>query len=859
MSGGIQVHVQYGRIAFLDLVSSFDGVEVPEPTEIPLPAPTAERLVTLQGTIHALDPASLLSFAPGADSLVLPLIEVPVELTRNGKLLGKTFTQQPDGRFEFTVPITDSLVLGATLKHAISSPPTFQVVYDQGPDPIWIATEPFALDENTPDVFVKNINLSEPGGLVSKPASIPPDRFDDVGLIYHYAREAWQMAAILLGLTFDMPTLDIRAFSSTPAVAGSAYWEGPPAGSAPYPALIEVSPRYSDFNTTAAPDTVMHEFGHHVMADAYANVIPYAPGDTFHAGFHNPTTTDSWIEGFATFFALWTKREETQARSPQLWHNVGTVENLELNYLAWSSAEELAVAALLWDLIDPVDAADATAMPVAGYASQPVITASTTTSYGDHVQLDRAELWRLLSDGSQASSDRPPDAPQGYPYIYDIQQLYETLTLNGIGLVLPLTPNGLDAVDELFIAHGFFADTNPQNLAWDPGETIGVTSSQTMTVGQDSFPARAARRSPPPVADSTIGYQVRDAATGAAADVTSFLVTVEFEPPYEGYTYSYITRAWSADRLQYSGPPRHYRATTIIAAAAAGVNDRTPLRFSNEEYWNLRDQQPSGPLLEHTFEVDVSAVAGGQEAGLGDGVDVEPPVSGAVNPGSDDDLVLGLVACGVVAGLVVLGAVLLLRARSRKARRAAAPGPGRAAGPGVAPAQVQPRGAGGASCPHCGQPVKPGFAFCGACGGALAASAPMGSVGRPSPIEEPIGEAQRPAGWSLLVVDGPGRGQRYRLGQQASLGRSQDNDIRLDDAQCSRHHTLFQQTARGLEVQDLGSTNGTWVNGRRIPAAGGGGAGRPGAAGHDGAPSVRVTPKQRRGFLSGAIRPSGRG
>jgi len=43
-----------------------------------------------------------------------------------------------------------------------------------------------------------------------------------------------------------------------------------------------------------------HEFGHHVMADMFGNRMPQRTGAN-HGGYDNPTTTDSWNEGFAEF------------------------------------------------------------------------------------------------------------------------------------------------------------------------------------------------------------------------------------------------------------------------------------------------------------------------------------------------------------------------------------------------------------------------------------------------------------------------------------------------------------------------------------------------------------------------------
>lgn len=48
------------------------------------------------------------------------------------------------------------------------------------------------------------------------------------------------------------------------------------------------------------------------------------------------------------------------------------------------------------------------------------------------------------------------------------------------------------------------------------------------------------------------------------------------------------------------------------------------------------------------------------------------------------------------------------------------------------------------------------------------------------------------------------------------MGRSEQADIMLDDTYASEFHLRFSIDDGNLLVQDLGSTNGTYVNGRRI-------------------------------------------
>ncbi|MGW5672410.1 FHA domain-containing protein [Micromonospora sp. NPDC003776] len=69
----------------------------------------------------------------------------------------------------------------------------------------------------------------------------------------------------------------------------------------------------------------------------------------------------------------------------------------------------------------------------------------------------------------------------------------------------------------------------------------------------------------------------------------------------------------------------------------------------------------------------------------------------------------------------------------------------------------------------------------------------------------------------LTVAGGTMRGLSFRVGRAAQvIGRAPSADIVLTDPHLSRRHATVQSTAEGVWLTDLGSTNGTWLNDRRI-------------------------------------------
>jgi signal transduction histidine kinase len=70
---------------------------------------------------------------------------------------------------------------------------------------------------------------------------------------------------------------------------------------------------------------------------------------------------------------------------------------------------------------------------------------------------------------------------------------------------------------------------------------------------------------------------------------------------------------------------------------------------------------------------------------------------------------------------------------------------------------------------------------------------------------------------SLFVFRGNNQGMRFELESDAlSLGRDPANDIRLNDTEVSRRHAEVRRAGGSFTLTDLESSNGTFVNGKRV-------------------------------------------
>jgi pSer/pThr/pTyr-binding forkhead associated (FHA) protein len=126
-------------------------------------------------------------------------------------------------------------------------------------------------------------------------------------------------------------------------------------------------------------------------------------------------------------------------------------------------------------------------------------------------------------------------------------------------------------------------------------------------------------------------------------------------------------------------------------------------------------------------------------------------------------------------------------------------------------------------CTRCGHPNRDDARFCAECGAPLQPDATLSLT--PVESEEeghdefPFPHDELEPGQALLLVKrGPNAGSTFLLEEgSTTVGRNTDSSIFLDDITVSRAHAIFDRREdASWFVRDVGSLNGTYVNGEQV-------------------------------------------
>src|SRR5438477_12932246 len=87
-----------------------------------------------------------------------------------------------------------------------------------------------------------------------------------------------------------------------------------------------------------------------------------------------------------------------------------------------------------------------------------------------------------------------------------------------------------------------------------------------------------------------------------------------------------------------------------------------------------------------------------------------------------------------------------------------------------------------------------------------------------NPVSAVASHSVRP--FDIRVTSGPDQGKTFTIDSNREgrilVGQSPACSVRLADPSVSRRHAALELVSGALRVTDLGSTNGTWVNGLRV-------------------------------------------
>jgi hypothetical protein len=323
---------------------------------------------------------------------------------------------------------------------------------------------------------------------------------------------------------------------------------------------------FVDYNDTfPMRETEYHEYSHHIMNCVYGR-IPQPPSDVpvveiNHAGYTNPSTTDSFVEGFAVFMPEVIK---DTFGIPVAGVNAkhGSIEE---NRVAWGAQgydELFAAAGILWDLYDGIDARD-----------------------GDAVSLSLEQIWAVLKNTNHE----------------DMSTVYEVF--------VQTYPTQKEGIDRIFINHGFFADTDKGNETYDVNEPARTNEDGTVSyfidlaspvewnahekVGQATNYQRPNRYFPPPKPGHV-------AKTSGIYPFYSIAVTFA-EDSYLDYTL-YVEQ--QEGLIPIPVPPEQYQATIRVEGFGDAIVTGAPLIFTNQEFFSsYGDINASGYFREHDFEI----------------------------------------------------------------------------------------------------------------------------------------------------------------------------------------------------------------------------------------------------------------
>ena len=319
----------------------------------------------------------------------------------------------------------------------------------------------------------------------------------------------------------------------------------------------------SGFSNPEAPtNREFHEYGHHIMGEYQNAKIAIAGQD--HGGYYtNPNSEYGLLEAWAEFCGLVMKRSYGMGSNGD--YDVGnTIWNLEANYKIDSKAqpktsEELALAGVLWDLVD---------------------------SQGDlgGPDDDQISLWPVEVYNVMATKY---DFGGGAKSILSARELYIALNATGNPRLREQFP-GQDytKLEQIFLIHNVYQDLN-NNSRWDNGEPFGYSGHGNVSKREDLEYEPG----------TEVKFDVKDQ-SGKAIPNLYAKVEINYTAPYAHLSRIHLIPVQDGF-VAVPMPPEDYNATIQMTAVQGGTENLGKDKFkitTKEIYQRITPKKPLGTL-----------------------------------------------------------------------------------------------------------------------------------------------------------------------------------------------------------------------------------------------------------------------
>lgn len=386
--------------------------------------------------------------------------------------------------------------------------------------------------------------------------------------IFFHTREAAEYQENVFGVPVDYLVPEEVYVSST-ACTGACHYGSVTLGTK-NDGGIHFAAVTMPWNKNDAPvNREWHEFGHHMMINKFT-YNPRRDGSN-HLGYNNPSSNDSWVEGWAEISAIFMKNYYNYP-SPNLYFVGATPFNMETNYkvnntftfpsgTVWA-VEEMAVASIVYDLFDG-------------------------TGGGDGVDYTDRQIFGVI-----AANYTFPGEASARP-VQNLYELYWALNRSNLaGIRGDFDNDGKNNLDEIFIVHNAYADSNGDGN-YDSGEPVGYTIKN----GQNRFSSAesgeavfSANKDELP--GSYISVNVVDASTGKKIDWYWLEGSVDVEGCEqelgENCDYSF-TSLVSEQKIHIMMPTPEYSSVMTLRVHPEGYAASDPITIKSSEYWRLLD------------------------------------------------------------------------------------------------------------------------------------------------------------------------------------------------------------------------------------------------------------------------------